>query len=162
MIALARLLQKKLEELGLKIFLKTSGATGFHIYVPVERGYTYEQLRIFGEIVSRLVTAEAPDLVTHGHIVAKRPAGRVLIDVQQNSLGRPLATPYSVRAFLKAPVSTPVQPSELRPSLRPDKFNLKTLARRLQEKGDLWADFWKSRQRIENAFEKIHADVPRG
>jgi bifunctional non-homologous end joining protein LigD len=159
-MTLARVLQKKLEELGLKIFLKTSGATGFHIYVPVERGYTYEQLRIFGEIVSRLVTAEVPDLVTHERIVAKRPTGRVLIDVQQNSLGRPLASPYSVRAFPKAPVSTPVEPSELRPNLRPDKFNLKTLARRLQEKGDLWANFWKSRQRIEKAFEKIHADMP--
>jgi len=160
-ITLARILQKKLEELGLKIFLKTSGATGFHIYVPVERGYTYEQLRIFGEIVSRLITAEAPDLVTHERIVAKRPAGRVLIDVQQNSLGKPLASPYSVRAFPKAPVSTPVQPTELRPNLRPDKFNLKSLAKRLEEKGDLWANFWKNRQHIEKAFEKIHAEVPR-
>ena len=157
---LARVLQKKLDELGLKIFLKTSGATGFHIYVPVERGYTYEQLRIFGEIVSRLVTAEVPDLVTHERTVAKRPVGRVLIDVQQNSQGRPLAAAYSVRAFPKAPVSTPVKPSELRPDLRPEKFNLKTLAQRLEKEGDLWADFWKSRQRIEKALEKIHAEVP--
>jgi bifunctional non-homologous end joining protein LigD len=160
-IAVARALQKKLDELGLKIFLKTSGATGFHIYVPVERGYAYEQLRIFGEIVSRLVTERVPNLVTHERIVAKRPAGRVLIDVQQNSLGKPLAAPYSVRAFPKAPVSTPVQPSELRPNLRPEKFNLRTLARRLQETGDLWANFWKNRQRIEKAFEKIHEEMPR-
>ena len=121
-IAVARLLQKKLDDFGLNIFLKTSGATGFHIYVPVERGYTYEQLRIFGEIVSRLVTAEAPDLVTHERIVAKRPKGRVLIDVQQNSLGKPLAAPYSgSRAFPKAPVSTPVAPTDLRANLRPDR-----------------------------------------
>ena len=157
----ARALRKKLNGLGLKVFLKTSGATGFHIYVPVHRGYTYEQLRIFAEIVSRLVTAKTPNLVTNERIVAKRPAGRVLIDVQQNSLGQPLASPYSVRAFPKAPVSTPVQPSELRPNLRPEKFNLKTLALRLEEKGDLWANFWKSRQRIENALEKINAKVPR-
>ncbi len=158
-IALARILQKRLDELGLKIFLKTSGATGFHIYIPVERGYSYEQLRMFGEIVSRLVTAEAPDLVTHERIVAKRPPGRVLIDVAQNSEGRPLASPYSVRAFPKAPVSTPVSPGELRPTLHADRFNLKTLPRRLEEKGDLWADFWKSRQRIEKAFERIHAEM---
>ena len=156
---LARILQRKLDELGLKIFLKTSGATGFHIYLPVERGYTYEQLRMFGEIVARLATAEAPDLVTNERIVAKRPPGRVLIDVAQNSEGRPLASAYSVRAFPKAPVSTPVTPSELRPALRPEKFNLKTVPRRIEEKGDLWADFWKSRQRIEDAFEKIHAEM---
>jgi bifunctional non-homologous end joining protein LigD len=158
-VTLARILQKKLDELGLKIFLKTSGATGFHIYVPVERGYTYEQLRMFGEIVSRLVTAEAPDLVTHERIVAKRPPGRVLIDVAQNSEGRPLASAYSVRAFSKAPVSTPVTPSELRPTLRPEKFNLKTVPHRIEEKGNLWAEFWKSRQRIEKAFERIHAEM---
>jgi bifunctional non-homologous end joining protein LigD len=160
-IALARILQKKLEELGLKIFLKTSGATGFHIYIPVERGYSYEQLRMFGEIVSRLVSAEAPDLVTYERTVAKRPPGRVLIDVAQNSEGRPLASPYSVRAFPRAPVSAPVSPGELRPTLRPEKFNLKTIPRRLEEKGDLWADFWKSRQRIEKAMAKIPATTAR-
>lgn len=156
-ITLARILYRKLDDIGLKVFLKTSGATGFHIYVPVERGYTYEQLRIFGEIVSRLVTAEAPDLVTHERIVAKRPAGSVLIDVAQNAEGRPLASPYSVRAFPKAPISTPISPSELRPTLRPERFNLKTFPRRLREKGDLWADFWRSGQRIENALRVIQS-----
>src|SRR2546425_2915800 len=53
------------------------------------------------------VTAEQPNLVTSERIVAKRPAGRVLIDVQQNAHGRPLAAAYSVRAFPQAPVSAP-------------------------------------------------------
>jgi bifunctional non-homologous end joining protein LigD len=154
-VKLARLLHEKLDELGMKVFLKTSGATGFHMYLPVERGYTYEQLRTFGEIVSRLVTAEAPELVTHERTVAKRPAGRVLIDVAQNAEGRPLAAAYAVRAFPKAPVSTPVVPSELRANLRAERFNIKTLAARIAEKGDLWADFWKSRQRIEKVFQKL-------
>ena len=159
-VTIVRALYEKLEELGLRVFLKTSGATGFHLYLPVERGYTYEQLRTFAEIVARLVTTENPDLVTHERTVAKRPAGRVLIDVQQNALGRPLAAPYSVRAFPKAPVSAPVLPRELRPNLRPEKFNLKTIFARLKEKGDLWADFWKSRQRIEKAIEQLSTRVP--
>src|SRR5256884_8093691 len=72
-------------------FQKTSGATGFHIFIPVEPVYTYEQLRTFGEIIARTVTAQHPNLVTNERSVAKRPAGRVLIDVQQNAMGRPLA-----------------------------------------------------------------------
>jgi bifunctional non-homologous end joining protein LigD len=154
-VTIAQALHKALKELHVAHFLKTSGATGFHIYVPVEPVYTYEQLRTFAEIIARNVTAEHANLVTSERIVVKRPAGRVLIDVQQNAHGRPLAAAYSVRAFPKAPVSTPVLPQELRPSLRPESLNIKTIIARLKEKGDLWADFWKKRQRLEDAVELL-------
>ena len=159
-VTIARALHEKLEELQLAHFLKTSGATGFHIYVPVEPIYTYEQLRTFGEIIARTVTAENPNLVTNERTVAKRPAGRVLIDVQQNAHGRPLAAAYSVRAFPKAPVSTPVLPRELRASLRPETLNMTTILARVKEKGDLWADFWKRRQTLEKAIEVLSNRIP--
>jgi bifunctional non-homologous end joining protein LigD len=159
-VTIARALHEKLEELQLANFLKTSGATGIHIYLPVEPIYTYEQLRTFGEIIARTVTAEHPNLVTSERIVAKRPAGRVLIDVQQNAHGRPLAAAYSVRAFPQAPVSAPLLPRELRPSLRPETLNIKTVFARLKEKGDLWVDFWKRRQRLEQAIELLSERMP--
>jgi len=143
----------------LKVFMKTSGATGFHLYLPVERVYRFEQLRMFGEIFAQLVTAEHPDLVTHERIVAKRRPGRVMIDVTQNSLGRPLAAPYTVRAFPKGPVSAPVEIRELRPALKPERFNIRNLLSRLKQKGDLWAGFWKSRQRIEPALDQLGASA---
>jgi len=158
-VTIARALHEKLEELGIMSFLKTSGATGFHIFIPVEPLYTYEQLRTFGEIIARTVTAQHPNLVTNERSVAKRPTGRVLIDVQQNAMGRPLAAAYSVRAFPKAPVSTPVLPRELKPGLRPENLNMKTILARLKEKGDLWKDFWKSQQRIEGAIEALSSKV---
>jgi bifunctional non-homologous end joining protein LigD len=159
-VTIARTLHEKLEELRLTHFLKTSGATGIHLYIPVEPVYTYEQLRTFGEIIARTVTAEHPNLVTSERIVAKRPAGRVLIDVQQNAHGRPLAAAYSVRAFPKAPVSAPILPCELRSSLRPETLNIRTIFARLKEKGDLWSDFWKRRQRLEQAIELLSSRVP--
>jgi bifunctional non-homologous end joining protein LigD len=159
-VTIARALHEMLEELRLAHFLKTSGATGIHIYIPVEPVYTYEQLRTFGEILARTVTAEHPNLVTSERIVAKRPAGRVLIDVQQNAHGRPLAAAYSVRAFPQAPVSAPLLPRELRPGLRPDALNIKTVFARLKEKGDLWSDFWKRRQRLEDAIESFSRRMP--
>ena len=158
-VTIARVLHEKLEELRLASFLKTSGATGIHLYIPVEPVYTYEQLRTFAEIVARTVTAEHSNLVTNERSVARRPAGRVLIDVQQNALGRPLAAPYAVRAFPQAPVSAPLLPRELRPGLRPASLNIKTVFARLKEKGDLWGDFWERRQRLENAVESLSRRV---
>jgi len=159
-VAIARALAEELEGLKLTSFLKTSGATGIHMYIPVEPVYTYEQLRTFGEIIARTVTAKHRNLVTNERSVAKRPAGRVLIDVQQNAHGRPLASPYSVRAFPKAPVSAPILSRELRPSLRPESLNIRTIFTRLKEKGDLWADFWKRRQRLEEAIELLSTRMP--
>jgi bifunctional non-homologous end joining protein LigD len=158
-VAIARALHEKLEELRLASFLKTSGATGIHLYIPVEPVYTYEQLRTFAEIVARTVALEHPNLVTNERSVARRPAGRILIDVQQNAQGRPLAAPYAVRAFPKAPVSAPILPRELRTSLRPETLNIRTIFARLKEKGDLWGDFWKRRQRLEQAIELLSGHV---
>jgi bifunctional non-homologous end joining protein LigD len=83
----------------------------------------------------------------------------VLIDVQQNAHGRPLASPYSVRAFPKAPVSAPILARELKASLRPEALNIMTVFDRLKDKGDLWSDFWKSRQRLEDAIEALSRRV---
>jgi bifunctional non-homologous end joining protein LigD len=154
-VMVAQALHEALEELQVVHFMKTSGATGFHIFVPVEPIYTYDQLRTFAEIIARRVTEEHKNLVTNERTVAKRPVGRVLIDVAQNAHGRPLAAAYSVRAFPKAPVSTPVSGRELKTSLRPESLNMKTIAARLKEKGDLWADFWNQRQRLDNAIELL-------
>jgi len=159
-VTIARALHEKLEELRMAHFVKTSGATGIHIFIPVEPVYTYEQLRTFGEIIARTVTAENPNLVTNERSVARRPVGRVLIDVQQNAHGRPLAAAYAVRAFPKAPVSAPILPSELKTTLKPEALNIKTIFARLKEKGDLWADFWKQRQRLEQAIEILSSHVP--
>jgi bifunctional non-homologous end joining protein LigD len=158
-VTIAKALHEKLEELGLAHFLKTSGATGFHIFIPVEPVYSYEQLRTFAEIVARTVIEKHKNLVTQERIVAKRPAGRVLIDVQQNAHGRPLAAAYSVRAFPKAPVSTPVVPGELKSSLRPEELNIRSVLSRLEKKGDLWVNFWKSQQRLENAIETLSKQI---
>jgi bifunctional non-homologous end joining protein LigD len=161
-VTIAQALHKELEGLRLDSFLKTSGATGIHLYVPLEPVYTYEQVRTFGEIVARLAAAEHSKLITNERSVARRPPGRVLIDVQQNSLGRPLASPYSVRAFPGAPVSAPILPRELRAGLRPEALNIKTVPFRLKKKGDLWSDFWKRRQRLEPAISVLAERLPAG
>ncbi|MFZ0700446.1 MAG: hypothetical protein WAM80_01240, partial [Candidatus Acidiferrales bacterium] len=65
------------------------------------------------------------------------------------------ATVYTVRAFPHAPVSTPVRAGELTPGLQPEKWNLRSMAKRIEAVGDLWANFWKQRQEIEPAAERL-------
>ncbi|HXE74310.1 MAG TPA: DNA ligase D [Candidatus Xenobia bacterium] len=160
-VAVARAVHARLVGLGLQPFIKTSGATGIHLYVPVERVYTYDQARTFAEIVARLVAVDEPDRVTQERSVDKRAKGKVYVDVFQNAAGRPLAAPYCARAFPHAPVSAPVTPEELRSSLRPEQFTIKTMEARLKKKRDLWADFWKKRQRLEEATKYLGEQVGR-
>ncbi len=158
-VDVARAVLAKLESLGLEVFVKTSGATGMHLFVPVERRYTYEQVRTFAEIVACLVAAEEPKRVSQERSVAKRPRGTVYIDVFQNAEGRPLAAAYAVRAFPNARVSTPLAHAELRRSLRPEQFNLKSIFTRLEKRADPWAKFWTTRQRLEKATQALTRHV---
>jgi bifunctional non-homologous end joining protein LigD len=159
---IAREIYNLLRSIRLPCFLKTSGASGFHIFIPLEPRYTYEQTRTFAEVIGRMVAAENPKLTTFERTVQKRPKGRILIDALQNARGKPLACVYSVRAFPKAPVSTPVSPEELAKAFSPDQWNLRNFDQRFEDVGDLWRDFWAKPQTLANALELLGKKLPKG
>ena len=144
-----------LDAIGLQVFLKTSGASGLHMYLPLERDYVYEQVRTFAEIVARLIAAELTDRVTLERLTGKRGSGLIYIDYSQNAYGKPLASPYCVRPNPDAAVSAPIARNELVRSLKPSRFTIATMPERLKKVGDLWAGFFDSRQRIEPALERF-------
>jgi bifunctional non-homologous end joining protein LigD len=154
-LRVARSIYKTLNAARVNCFLKTSGATGFHIYVPLEPQYTYDQVRTFAQIIGQLVSAELPNDTTVERSVHKRPKGRVLLDALQNARGKPLAAVYSVRAHPGATVSTPVTGEELQRDFDPARWTLKTLDKRLQQIGDLWKDFWDKRQTLDKALNAL-------
>ena len=135
-----------LKAIQMPCYLKTSGASGFHIFIPLLAKYTYEQTRTFAEVVGRVAAARLPKITTFERAVRRRPKGTVLIDALQNARGKPLAAAYSVRAFPKAPVSTPLSAAELADASDPSVWNIRSMPARLKKKGNLWGDFWKSRQ----------------
>ncbi len=149
-----RLLLDALEKLGMTAFTKTSGATGLHIFLPVEPRYTFEQARMFVSAVAAMVDKEHPRLITFERNVAKRPNGMIYMDAHQNSRGQSLASVYSIRAFPHGPVSAPVKPAELTRDLQPEKWNLKTMPERIRKVGDLWAGFWEKRQKLESLLDR--------
>jgi bifunctional non-homologous end joining protein LigD len=144
-----------LQAIGMKCYLKTSGASGFHIFVPLVAEYTYEQTRTFAEVVGRVAAGRLPKITTFERTVRKRPAGTVLIDALQNARGKPLASAYSLRAYPKAPASTPVEASELKGSWAPERWNVRTMRERLRKKGDLCSDFWENRQELAPALRRL-------
>jgi bifunctional non-homologous end joining protein LigD len=154
-LQIARTIQTILQSIRLLCFLKTSGASGFHIFVPLKPEYTYEQTRGFAELVGHMASDELPGLITFERMVHKRPRGKVLMDALQNARGKPLATVYSVRAYPLAPVSTPVTAAELKKDFSPERWNLNTLDRRLKDVGDLWKDFWNKRQSLAGPLELL-------
>jgi bifunctional non-homologous end joining protein LigD len=144
-----------LKAIKIKCYLKTSGASGFHIFVPLREGYTYEQTRTFAEVVGRVAAGRLPKITTFERAVRRRPAGTVLIDALQNARGKPLAAAYCVRAFPKAPISTPLDAEELNDAGDPGVWNIRTMAPRMKKKGDLWGDFWKNRQDLSTALGRL-------
>jgi bifunctional non-homologous end joining protein LigD len=152
-----KLFLETLERVGIKAFAKTSGATGFHIYIPIEPRYSYEQVRLFVQAVAGIVSRNNPGVLTSERTVRKRKRGSIYVDAHQNSRGQSLACAYSVRAFPAAPVSTPVRLADLRSEFNPEKWNLRTIRARVEKVGDLWADFWGSRQKLETLFKDSKA-----
>jgi bifunctional non-homologous end joining protein LigD len=158
---IAKEIHALLKSIKMNCYLKTSGASGFHIFLPLVPEYSYEQTRTFAEVVGRLIAAENPKLTTFERTVSKRPAGRILIDALQNARGKPLACVYSVRAFPKATVSTPLHPDELTKNFSAERWNLRNFDERLRETGDLWRDFWAKRQTLDRGLELLANKLPK-
>ena len=152
----AGLIKVILDKLGLVAHPKTSGATGIHIYVPLEPVYDYARVRKFVEETGKLIVAADPDAVTMAWDIAKR-GPRVFIDHNQNVGGKTIASVYSVRPRPGAPVSTPILWDELN-TVQPDDFTIASIWPRLRQYGDLFAPVLAGGQRLEDAERLLSID----
>jgi len=153
----AQLVRAKLGQLGLASYPKTTGGDGMHLYIPLEPAYSYEQVRTFAEIVSRMVVAERTDLFTTPRAVEKRQSGKVYFDFLQIGRGKTISAPYVLRAYPGAPVATPLEWDEVREGLEPSQFHLRNAIDRFTRTGDLFAPVLNNRQRLEPAMKKLES-----
>jgi bifunctional non-homologous end joining protein LigD len=142
-------------EIGIKTFCKTSGATGLHVYIPLKKRYTYDEIKLFGELLATAVQQQLPDTTSIERTVSKRN-DKIYIDFLQNRKGQTIASVYSVRPKPGATVSTPLDWTEVTERLDPKNFTIYTIFDRLEEKGDLWkgvlgkgADIGKALNKLE-------------
>ena len=142
-------LKEALDALKLVSFPKTSGSRGMHIFVPIRSGPdAAEVLKFAQQVVQRVATAH-PDQLTVEHSIAAR-RGRVYLDPFRNAFGQTVVAPYSVRRREHAPVSTPLEWSEVKPLLDPASFNLANFKRRTK-RADPWKEFFATRQSLQTA-----------
>ncbi len=152
-IRVAHLIREELERLDLESHVKTSGADGIHVLVPIGRRASFEQTYAFAERVARGLEERHPGLVTTEWLKRKREG--VLVDHRQNARGKTIASVYSVRPKPGAPVSTPLQWEELTEEVTPRHFGMREALERVEQHGDLFAPVLAGGQALGRALRKI-------
>jgi len=143
-IEVALQLKLELDALGLKSFAKTSGKKGLHVVIPIVPRYTFLETRTFAREIGRKLEKQLP-VVTSEFSRQPRP-GVVFMDYLQNSHGKTMACPYSLRATPQATVSTPLEWSQLKKGLKPEDFNMFSV---VLIKEDPWEGFSDIKQKLE-------------
>jgi bifunctional non-homologous end joining protein LigD len=151
----AQAFQQLLDDLELPAYLKTTGSRGLHVVVPLRRREGFDAVRDFARELAAIVVRQAPKERTLEGLKAKR-GSRLFIDTNRNGYAQLLAPAYAVRARPGAPVSVPLDWSELsKKSLRSDGETIRTVVARLDKIEDPWADFWQSRVSLAKARRKL-------
>lgn len=137
---LARDIVRLAEECGLPVAVKTSGASGIHIVLPLPPRTSYATSAALAQRLADAAVVANPATATVERSVKARPKKSIYVDALQNARGKSMAAPYSVRARPAASVSAPLRPRELTGRLRIDAFTVGTIPARLTRVGDLWGD----------------------
>ena len=147
--------KERLESLKLNSFVKTSGSRGIHVFVPIRIGPDSDEVLGFAEdFVARVAAAHSKEL-TIEHSIAAR-GNKVYLDPYRNGFGQTVVAPYSVRRRPKAPISMPLDWTELKATLDPSTFNIRNFAKRLKG-GEPWKDFFQNRQTLKDAARSLKA-----
>ena len=138
--ALAREVVRIAEACGLTAVVKTSGASGIHVVLPLPPRTSFETSADLAMGLAEAVVAANPERATVERSIRERPKRSIYVDALQNARGKSMAAPYSVRARAGASVSAPLRRRELTSRLRIDAFTVGTMPARLTRAGDLWGD----------------------
>jgi len=143
------------DQLKLTCFVKTSGKTGMHLFIPCD-GFSFSQARTLAEKICEKVCVKVPDIATTEVSIGHR-GNKLFVDPSQNDYADILACVYSVRPYKHPQVSTPLEWKEVKDKLDPGKFTMDTVPERLEKKGDLWDELLN--EKIRKANTKILAKL---
>jgi bifunctional non-homologous end joining protein LigD len=141
-----------LDELGLASFLKASGSRGLHVVVPLVPAADTDTVKVVSMAVAEVLAARHPDdFTTEGRIANRH--GRLYLDIGRNGYAQTMAAPYAVRGLPGAPVSVPLDWSEL-DDFVPGRHTLRTIADRLAAP-DPWAGMDAAASRLDRAAARL-------
>jgi bifunctional non-homologous end joining protein LigD len=141
--------KEALDAWSLPALIKTSGATGLHLFVPIVRGPTQREVHAVARDIALAIAARHPRVFTTEYRIASRPRGTVLLDFNQNAAGHTLAGAYSVRPTPSATVSTPLEWRDVADGAVPRDFTIVTVPLRLSQREDPWAARRLERARVD-------------
>jgi bifunctional non-homologous end joining protein LigD len=154
-IAAAKELKERLEELGLITFAKTTGGKGLHVVTPFDAGKSIgwqEAKEIAREICARMAS-DSPDKYLVNMSKAKR-RGKIFLDYLRNDRMATAVAPLSPRARPGATVSMPLEWSAVKKGLDPKRFTVRT-APGLLAKSKAWKDYAKSEKPLLPVLKKL-------
>ena len=148
-----------LDELGLRSYPKTSGATGLHVLAPIRPEVRFPDVRRFAKAVAEEVERRVDDqrVATTTWRVADRVG--VFVDFGQNSRDKTIASAYSVRPTPDARVSAPLRWNEVA-DVEPDAFTIATMPARIEAVGDPMTGMWRSPPSLRTRFERLGLESP--
>jgi bifunctional non-homologous end joining protein LigD len=155
-VQLALSLKALLEEVGLTGYPKTSGQSGLHVLVPMGPGVGFETALPLVAVLGRLLERKHPNIGTMERRKDQR-GSRVYIDTVQTGRTRTIVSPYSVRAYKGATVSTPLDWSEINATLTPTRWSMLSVPARVAEGGDPMRSMLEEKPDIARAAAKIEA-----
>ena len=148
LIEAARRVRDYLAALDLTSFVRTTGGKGLHVVAPLLPAATWEEHKQFAESIALALAAQWPDKYLATMSKAQR-RGKVFVDYLRNQRGATAIVSYSTRAREGAPVSTPLRWEELTARLKPERFNVATIPKRLDKlAADPWEGFYDLKQRL--------------
>ncbi len=136
-IKTAQVTKAVLDELKVPGYVKTSGSTGIHIYIPLGAQYTYDESQMFGKLVATRVHQQLPQITSIERLVKNRK-NKLYIDYLQNRPKATLAAPYSLRPKPGATVSMPLYWEEVKKGLSMKDFTIKNTMDRIKKEGDIF------------------------
>jgi bifunctional non-homologous end joining protein LigD len=145
-------LKDLLDMLTINSYVKTSGKTGLHIFVPINNRYSFDQTRRFAETIGKMLVRRYPQKVTMEWDTDKRK-GKVFFDHNQNSIGKTIASVFSVRPTISATVSMPIKWEELQ-SILPTDFTILNAFEEIKKSEDAWKHILEKKQDLEKIFGK--------
>jgi bifunctional non-homologous end joining protein LigD len=144
----AKEIRARMQEFGLKTFLKTTGGKGLHVTMPIQRQYSWPTVKAFAKAIAQSMQHDNPQRYIATASKAGRK-GKIFVDYLRNDLTATAVAPFSARAREGAPVATPLAWEELTPALKPARFTIETVPQRLKDlKKDPWKDFLSLKQKL--------------
>ncbi|WP_454858429.1 DNA ligase D [Rhizobium binxianense] len=160
-VAAAREMRDRLDELGLISFCKTTGGKGLHVVTPLavnrRKPLAWPQAKGFAHDVCQQMARENPDLYLIKMTKSLRN-GRIFLDYLRNDRMATAVAPLSPRARPGATVSMPLTWAQVKSDLDPKRFTIRTVPV-LLAKTSAWQDYHNGQRSLEQAIKRLAKEM---